>query len=157
MRKIGYLILVLLTLYVSIMYDGDAGMFLLAFELMLAVFLYMVSWYFKFHVKAELYVQIPVVEKGKEFPVELRITNTGILPIPMLKARMYYESDYSKDVGKHEITLGLGPKGSVRHKELFTMSYCGRIYFFIDTFRVYDYLKIFSKKLKFSLLLIRLF
>ena len=150
MRKIGYLILVLLTLYVSIMYDGDAGMFLLAFELMLAVFLYMVSWYFKFHVKAELYVQIPVVEKGKEFPVELRITNTGILPISMLKARMYYESDYSKDVGKHEITLGLGPKGSVRHKELFTMSYCGRIYFFIDTFRVYDYLKIFSKKLKFS-------
>ena len=42
MRKIGYLILVLLTLYVSIMYDGDAGMFLLAFELMLAVFLYLV-------------------------------------------------------------------------------------------------------------------
>ena len=71
MRKIAYLILTAVSFYLCIMYDGAAPFYLLGFLLLLAAALYGSSWYLRAHLKIHLNVQIPVVEKGQEFPVEI--------------------------------------------------------------------------------------
>ena len=57
------------------------------------------SWYLRAHLKIHLNVQIPVVEKGQEFPVEIWVENTGFLPMPKIRLTLLHDSDY---VGKPE-------------------------------------------------------
>lgn len=99
MRKIAYLILTAVSFYLCIMYDGAAPFYLLGFLLLLAAALYGSSWYLRAHLKIHLNVQIPVVEKGQEFPVEIWVENTGFLPMPKIRLTLLHDSDY---VGKPE-------------------------------------------------------
>ena len=93
MRKFGYLGLMAVTVYLCIMYDGNACMYLLAFEILLAMILYLSSWYQKSHLQVHLNIQIPVVEKNQEFPVEIWVENTGFLPMPKVRIGLCYDSD----------------------------------------------------------------
>ena len=69
MRNIAYLIRTVVSIYLCIMYDGAAPFYLLGFLILLALVLYGSSWYLRAHLRVHLNVQIPVVEKGQEFPV----------------------------------------------------------------------------------------
>ena len=48
-RKIWYGMLVLVTVYLEIMYDSTWLISLLAFEILLAAALYLMSWYFRYN------------------------------------------------------------------------------------------------------------
>lgn len=146
MRKFGYLILVAVTSYLCIMYDGSACFYLLGFEILLAVFLFASSWYLKAHLKVSLNVQIPVVEKGQEFPVEIWVENTGFFPIPRVKMVLCYDTDYARKAGRRKIFTGVGIRRKERQKETYTMKYAGRYYFFLSEVRVYDAVRLFSRK-----------
>lgn len=146
MRKIAYLILTAVSFYLCIMYDGAAPFYLLGFLLLLAAALYGSSWYLRAHLKIHLNVQIPVVEKGQEFPVEIWVENTGFLPMPKIRLTLLHDSDYVGKPEKKRLTLGIGPKKKERQKEKFTMKYAGRYYFYVTEARVYDAIRLFSKK-----------
>ena len=146
MRKIGYVMLMAVTVYLCVMYDGDALLYLLGFEILLAVFLYGSSWYLRAHLKVNLNVQIPVVEKGQEFPVEVWVENTGFLPMPRVRIRLCHDSDYSQKNQKKRLETSVGTKKRERRKERYRMKYAGRYYFYVTEARVYDALGLFSKK-----------
>ena len=46
-RKVWYMILVLITIYLEIMYDSTWMLAMLAFELLLAAVMFLMSWYLK--------------------------------------------------------------------------------------------------------------
>lgn len=146
MRKIAYLILTTVSIYLCIMYDGAASFYLLGFLILLALVLYGSSWYLRAHLRVHLNVQIPVVEKGQEFPVEIWVENTGILPMPKIRLTLLHDSDYVGKPEKKRLILGIGPKKKERQKEKFTMKYAGRYYFYVTEARVYDVIRLFSKK-----------
>jgi len=146
MRKLGYLLLVAVTVYLCIMYDGSACMYLLAFELLLALMLYISSWYLKTHLKVNINVQIPVVEKNQEFPVEVWLENTGRLPMPRVCVTVCYDSDYTSRNGKKRLESGIGGKKQERQKIKYTMRYAGRYYFYVSEVRVFDALRLFNRK-----------
>ena len=147
MRKFGYLGLMAVTVYLCIMYDGNACMYLLAFEILLAMILYLSSWYQKSHLQVHLNIQIPVVEKNQEFPVEIWVENTGFLPMPKVRIGLCYDSDYSMKNGKAQLETGIGIRKQERQKKNYVMRYAGRYYFYITEVRVYDALQLFSKKI----------
>ena len=93
--------------------------------------LYGSSWYLRAHLKIHLNVQIPVVEKGQEFPVEIWVENTGFFPMPKIRLTLLHDSDYVGKPEKKRLTLGIGPKKKERQKEKFTMKYAGRYYFYV--------------------------
>lgn len=146
MKKIGYLVLVAVTYYLCIMYDGNAAMYLLGFEIILALFLYGSSWYIRSHLKVNLNVQIPVVEKEQEFPVEVWVENTGFLPIGRVRILMCYDSDYSRKNRKKRLEMSIGIRKRQRKKENYTIKYAGRYYFYATEVRVYDFLGLFSRR-----------
>ena len=49
-RKVWYMILVLITIYLEIMYDSTWMLAVLAFELLLAAVMFLMSWYLKLHI-----------------------------------------------------------------------------------------------------------
>lgn len=146
MRKFGYLILVAVSFYLCIMYDGAACFYLLGFLILLAIVLYGSSWYLRAHLKVHLNVQIPVVEKGQEFPVEIWLENTGFLPMPRVKIVLSHDSDYAKKSEKTRLLTDVGARKKERRKEKYTMQYAGRYYFFLLEVRVYDAIRLFSRK-----------
>ena len=56
MRKIAYLILTAVSIYLCIMYDGAAPFYLLGFLILLALVLYGSSWYLRAHLQVRLNV-----------------------------------------------------------------------------------------------------
>lgn len=56
MRKIAYLILTAVSIYLCIMYDGAAPFYLLGFLILLALVLYGSSWYLRAHLRVHLNV-----------------------------------------------------------------------------------------------------
>ena len=54
--------------------------------------------------------------------------------------------DYVGKPEKKRLILGIGPKKKERQKEKFTMKYAGRYYFYVTEARVYDVIRLFSKK-----------
>lgn len=146
MRKFGYLILVAVSFYICIMYDGSAGFYLCGFLILFACFLCGSSWYLRAHLKVHLNVQIPVVEKGQEFPIEIWMENTGFLPAPRVKIVLGHDSDYAQKSEKNRFLAGIGIRKKERQKEKFTMRYAGRYYFYLTEVRVYDPIRLFSRK-----------
>ena len=62
-RKVWYMILVLITIYLEIMYDSTWMLAMLAFELLLAAVMFLMSWYLKLHIRVWLDMKVPVSAK----------------------------------------------------------------------------------------------
>lgn len=80
-RKVWYMILVLITIYLEIMYDSTWMLAMLAFELLLAAVMFLMSWYLKLHICVWLDMKVPVSAKKQTFEMELHIKNSGLLPV----------------------------------------------------------------------------
>ena len=80
-RKVWYMILVLITIYLEIMYDSTWMLAMLAFELLLAAVMFLMSWYLKLHIRVWLDMKVPVSAKKQTFEMELHIKNSGLLPV----------------------------------------------------------------------------
>lgn len=65
---IAYIGIILLTVYVEIMYVQFYGTTLLAFEILLFLAMFLLSWYFKRSVTAGLKVRIPAGAEGRRDP-----------------------------------------------------------------------------------------
>ena len=65
-----YLVMVLLTVYVEIMYTDFYGITLLAFEILLFVSMFLLSWYLKRAVRASIETKTPSVRIDEEIKVE---------------------------------------------------------------------------------------
>lgn len=72
-RKAWYMILVLITIYLEIMYDSTWMLAMLAFELLLAAVMFLMSWYLKLHIRVWLDMKVPVSAKKQTFEMELHI------------------------------------------------------------------------------------
>ena len=66
-RKVWYMILVLVTIYLEIMYDSTWMLAMLAFELLLAAVMFLMSWYLKLHIRVWLDMKVPVSAKKQTF------------------------------------------------------------------------------------------
>ena len=53
-RKVWYMTFVLITVYLEIMYDSTWMLAMLAFELLLAAVMFLMSWYLKLHIRVWL-------------------------------------------------------------------------------------------------------
>ena len=80
-RKVWYMIFVLITVYLEIMYDSTWMLAMLAFELLLAAVMFLMSWYLKLHIRVWLDMKVPVSAKKQTFEMELHIKNSGLLPV----------------------------------------------------------------------------
>lgn len=147
-NAIVYIGIFLLTVYVEIMYTEFYGITLLAFEILLFLAMFFLSWYLKRMVKAGLEVRIPAAHKGDEIQVELNIWNKGFLPA----TKMYFLVAAENPCASRSVRIPVMAGVSARRKNRVLCSaaaeYCGRYHFRVAKGKVWDYLGLFSRRIR---------
>ncbi|MCR1842147.1 DUF58 domain-containing protein [Murimonas intestini] len=143
-NKIIYLVLILATAYVYIMFDSDVPLVLLGFEILLPVFLFVTLLSQRSCLKPGIRIRVPVVQKGQKIQVEITADNSGLLPVSRMMFKVVYVSSYGFKSEKEKIVgLADGHDSMVCHYEV-DYPYSGRLQFSLQKVKVWDYLKVFS-------------
>jgi len=145
---IAYIGIILLTVYVEIMYVQFYGTTLLAFEILLFLAMFLLSWYFRRSVTAGLKVRIPAAQKGEEIRVELEVKNRGVLPVTKMDVFVEAENCGIPRGTRTRVTASVPARGQGREICLTKAEYCGRYHFRMAKGRVWDYLGLFSRKIR---------
>ena len=136
-RKVWYMILVLITIYLEIMYDSTWMLAMLAFELLLAAVMFLMSWYLKLHIRVWLDMKVPVSAKKQTFEMELHIKN--ILECENRSGGCSEKRIVNESVAaKAEKTIKISAKAD----------YCGKMVFSLKKVQVSDYLHLFARKVR---------
>lgn len=142
-NKLIYLSMVLLTLLVAIVSPYDFPVFLLAFEFVFVIGLFLFSFYMSKKVNISLQIPIMTVPKQEPVSVEVKIENHSRLPIASVAVGLSYIDDFDGTVVSERTTGMVDSKSTVILRLKITARYAGKISFRLDQARIYDYLRLF--------------
>lgn len=145
---IAYIGIILLTVYVEIMYVQFYGTTLLAFEILLFLAMFLLSWYFKKSVTAGLKVRIPAAQKGEEIRVELDVKNRGFLPVTKVDVIVEAENCGISQGTRTRVTASAPARGQGSEICLTKAEYCGKYHFRMVKGKVWDYLGLFFHRIR---------
>lgn len=149
-RKLIYLLLVLISAYIGLMYDGPVPGIVLAAELILFLLLFAVSWLMKRSVKVWAETVDHVVDSEERAKVKIVVSNKGWFPINDAVLRLHVSNCLDDEYDEYEINTKIPAKTSVRVPFIFSSSYCGVVQIRLEQVVVYDYLRMFRRKKKLS-------
>lgn len=144
--KIYFLGIFLVTLAVAATHQSEFPRFLLGFELLLCIFLFVTVQVMKQKVTAHL--QLPEVfgKKKGDLQVVVELENTGRIPVPEIRVELGYRDLYDQKSGKLSGAAMLDGKGKAALCFHMTSEYCGAVAFWIEQVTVSDYLGGFCGK-----------
>ena len=147
MKKLAFLILVLVTCYLAAMYRSLPLMALGLTELVLFIILFILSRYFRKKLNVSFPQQSESTEDGVNTVCRILVRNSGRLPVSRiaLKLRVRYARG-SK--GKKKKIYGGSERGETNLEFQVCAEYCGLVRVQMDCLRAYDYLSLFSSKKK---------
>lgn len=134
--------------YVMIMYESPWCMELIVFGCLIIVVSYIISCFMKHAITIDFSVKNNVVQKGKRIPVLLVVKNKSYLPIQNINVEVFVErTDHSSRRYFH-VQCAVDGKETA-YVELFLESgYCGFVSVKADKCEVWDYLKLFKRRIK---------
>ncbi len=146
-NKIVYIVLVIVTFLSCLLFKTRAVRFLLGFEIAIV----MMSWIMLFFMKrVSVKLEIPYfrVQKNKRFPVIVKFTNRGILPITNIRMRIRCVNQFTGQEYLVRETVMLDGKNTARLELTLDSMSCGKFNIYVENIRVFDYFDIFSRKIK---------
>ena len=148
MKKAVFLIVTAVTWYLSAMYRSVPLMALMLTELVVFVGMWLLSFYFKYCIRAGFEREMIVCRKGEEPAGNIFMENKGIFPAGAvsLRLRAYYPEGQKKV--KIHMLGGAGKR--IYRKIQFPVNkpHCGLLLFKLEKLYVYDYLTLFQRKKK---------
>ena len=139
MKKILYLLLMLVMLWVGGIYRIDGLLALGIAELLLWICLAWISWRRRKHLKLGFEKQLATAPRQKKVPCTLRGENTGKGAVPRFRARLQYCYPWESKNKKLYVFGSLrGGEVQLSRVEL-PVKYCGLLLLELDKIRVYDW------------------
>lgn len=145
-NKIYFLIVFLITLALAATHQSEFPRFLLGFEILLFIGLFVDAKFLERNVTARLKLVEVYGSKNGDLQVEAELTNRSRLPIPEIRVELGYRDLYS---GAEERVLGtamLDDRGSAVLRFHLTSVYCGAVAFWLDQVQVLDHMGVFAGK-----------
>lgn len=145
---IFYLIILIGSILFYILFKDDFSFYVLTMILATPPLLLISLIRLKHALKVSLYCGKHICTYGSECPVFLRISNSSIMPVSNAKITIAYKN--SIDNIEHQITVNT-PVHLINTDEICLMlssPYCGRIEAYIKKIRIYDFIKLFSVRIK---------
>lgn len=102
MKKIIYVIVIVLTVYLNVMYDWPAGLKVLAAELVFPLICFAFVICVKRKINAKIMLQKDVAEQREEFPVQIEVQNRSFFPAAV-KVMFTYQYLAEKKIRKTAI------------------------------------------------------
>lgn len=145
---IFYLIILIGSVLFYVMFKDDFSFYVLTLVLTIPPILLVSLILLRRKVSVSLSCSKQVIHFGSECPVFLIIRNTSLMPVSCLKITLGYRN--CLDGKEHEIVITapahLSNTDNIRL--MLSSSYCGKIDVYIKKVRIYDFIKLFSMKLK---------
>lgn len=149
-RKIIYLLFVMITSYVALMYEGAIPGMLLAFELLLPFVLFAVSWYLKYSVRVRIGRGAEVADCDETVEIPLVFENRGFLPITDASVRVIVSNCLDGEKESYDLNLRAPAKTKLTVPFSFRSTYCGVVTVQFEQVMVYDYLRLFQRRVRHS-------
>lgn len=147
-RKIIYVLIILITSYIGLMYDGPVPGTIVAFELLLFLLMFAVSWILKKGVSVSLETADNVVDSRERARMMIVFQNRGPLPVSDAILRVSVSNCLDDEYEEYEVNLRAAARSRMRIPFTFSSSYCGVIRVSMESLTVYDYLRFFSRRKK---------
>lgn len=145
-RKIVYILLVIITSYIALMYESPVPGVFLAFELLLPIALFALTWYHKKNVKVTIGNGQQVADCEEKIEIPIRFHNNGWFPITDASVRVNVSNTLDGEKESYDINLRALAKTSVTVPFTFCSTYCGVIKISFERIVVFDYLRLFQRK-----------
>lgn len=149
-RKFICLLLILITAYIGLMYDGPVPGILLAIELLLFAADFVLSFFLKKGAQISVSQTDSVVDSGEKARIMVTLRNRGWLPVGDALLEVNVSNCLDDEYDEYELNLRAPARSQVRVPFTFSSSYCGVVRAEFGSLRVYDYLRLFSRRKKVS-------
>lgn len=150
-RKFVYILLVLITSYIALMYESPVPGVFLAFELLLPIVLFAITWYQARSVNVKIGHGLQVADCEEKIEIPLCFQNAAYLPVTDASVRVTVSNALDGEKESYDVNLRAPAKTQVTVPFTFSSTYCGVITVSFDKVVVYDYLRLFQRKKKLSM------
>lgn len=148
LNKIIYAIITLYAGVLAILYARVQMLYVFIALICFPMILLIVLYYNRKKLRVQLQSNVTIANIGEEIKGRLVIENTSFLPIASIKAIIEFENMYLKRVEKQVIQFGVLGKSTQKIGFQFDSTHTGVIRVQIERSRMYDYLRLFSIRLK---------
>ncbi len=146
-NKIYYVLILLITFLLCLLFKSHSVRFLLGFEVIIVFF----SWFLMFFMR-RIHVKLEVpyfrVQKKTRFPIIVQFRNDGRIPVSNVRIRVKCINEFTGQEYVVKETVMLDGKSTAKLEFTFKSDVCGNFKVFIDEIRVYDYFDLFQRKLR---------
>ena len=143
LTKILFIILIIVCICFYVLYVWDFALILLIVIAALPVIMFITTYITKKLINVEFAVKDKNVSKGKDFPVQLVVTNRSIFPIGKAEAHIEYYNVFSDQISAFDLYLPIQPKNSQRITFQLSSKFCGVIKIRSARLNIYDPLRLF--------------
>lgn len=148
--KILYLLLLAATVFWGILYYSSALISLAVLELLAAAASFLLLQIQAGKLRGKIYLPLSVTEKGERMEAGLELENRSLLPVTRAEAVLYCRNTLYPETQR--ISLGGMADGKSRTRILkyFSGEHCGPVELAVEEIRIWDFLRIFKRKVKLS-------
>lgn len=145
-NKVYFIGIFLITLVLAATHQGEFPRFLLGFELLLFIGLFVDAKVLGRNVTARLKLEEIYGSKNGDFKVDVELSNTAKIPIPEIRVELGYRDLYNGNEENVSGTAMLDSDGRAILCFHLTSKYCGAVAFWLAQVQVPDHLGIFWGK-----------
>lgn len=143
MKKTAFLLFVILSFYIAGLYRYPPLLILSTAELLLLPLLFFLTRYFRRCISVEPARRSEMAEKEEELVCEIRVSNSGRLPVSRFGLRVGAWYDKSRTQVYKAVLYGGCDRGESTLHFSVAAAHCGLMRISLDRIRVYDYLSLF--------------
>lgn len=148
--KMVYAILLAGTVFWGILYYSSALISLAVLEILAAVFSFLILQFSAGKIKGKIEITLSVTEKGEQTQAGLELENPGVFPVPSVETVLVLENLLYGERDRIKLAGSADGKSKVRFLKQCAGKHCGPVRISAETVWVWDYLRIFRKKLNIS-------
>lgn len=146
--KLIYIIVLVMSLAYAILYNEHSTMVYFLMVCILPAVLLSIILPLSFFLKVQSMPCKTVINKGEELEIPFIISNSSVLPVSEIGIKMIYYNEFDKKKYTTIQAISLGAREVKEIKWKVSSQCCGRLIVQFKSFRVYDYLKLFSVRRK---------
>lgn len=146
MNKYHYVLLVLLTLYLIVMYHSALPVLLFLLELLLPALLYGLLIPAAGGLQMHFGGAEQVYEAGERIPVTLFVRNSTFLPIVHLHLELCIRNQLTGEAEQLTLSAMLPARGTIKLPMSVSSRYCGQMQIVVERVYLWDFLRMFRKK-----------
>ncbi|SDA17087.1 Uncharacterized conserved protein, DUF58 family, contains vWF domain [Ruminococcus sp. YE71] len=142
-----YILLLIISVFFYILYEGVISLMLLCFLVLLPTVLIICGLAAKSGIRAELALPLNSGSAGQNIPVNVNITNHSIIPVPCAEITLSYIISSSGSREKVKISTPIFPKNTQRLETTFSSAHLGSVVVKVEKIKIFDILRLTRMKL----------